>query len=63
MIAKITKAYVRTYSDTGQVVAYVEWIDHKGESGRTEGKEHNPHMAALLERAKREGVEIRHERW
>lgn len=63
MIAKITKAYIRTYTDTGQTTAYVEWIDDKGQSGRTEGKRNGPHMQALLSRAKREGVRVERERW
>lgn len=62
-ISKITKAYVRTYSDSGQVTAYVEWVDNKGKTGRTEGKEDNPHMQALLKRAQREGVEVERQRW
>lgn len=36
-IAKITRAYVRRYSDNGQTVAYVEWLDNRGKAGRTEG--------------------------
>jgi hypothetical protein len=56
MITKITKAYIRTYSDSGQVTAYVEWIDSKGESGRTEGEPDNQHMQALMNQAEREGV-------
>lgn len=63
MIAKITKAYIRTYSDSGQTTAYVEWVDHKGKSGRTEGKEYNPHMQALTKRAEREGVQVERQYW
>lgn len=63
MIKQVTKAYIRTYSDTGQTVAYVEWIDHKGKSGRTEGKQDGLHMQALLSRAKREGVAVDRQRW
>ena len=37
MIAKITKAYTRIYTDNKQHKAYVEWIDENGNSGRTEG--------------------------
>lgn len=37
MIARITKAYIRRYSDNGQVTAYVEWTDGRGCTGRTEG--------------------------
>jgi hypothetical protein len=63
MITKITRAYVRTYSDNGQTIAYVEWVDDKGKPGRTEGRESNEHMIALLLRAKREGVTVERERW
>jgi hypothetical protein len=63
MITQITRAYIRTYSDSGQTVAYVEWIDDKGETGRTEGRESNGYMIALLLRAKREGVTVERERW
>jgi hypothetical protein len=52
---KITAAYVRTYSDSGQTVAYVEWSD----GSRTEGEPDNPHMQALLARAKRDGVNVK----
>ena len=63
MIATITKAYIRTYTDNGQTVAYVEWIDDRGKSGRTEGERSNVHMQALLARAKREGVTVQRETW
>lgn len=63
MITQITKAYIRTYSDSGQVTAYVEWVDNKGKTGCTEGEENNLHMAALLKRAEREGVEVERQRW
>lgn len=73
MISKITRAYVRTYTDNGQTVAYVEWIDNKGKSGRTEGGIHSDccvrephfgsHMTALLDRAKREGLQVEREQW
>lgn len=63
MIKSVTKAYVRTYTDTGQVTAYVEWVDHRGRSGRTEGEPDGTHMQALLARAEREGVKVEKERW
>lgn len=63
MFTKITRAYIRKYSDNGQTFAYVEWVDSKGETGRTEGKPDNAHMTALLQRAKREGVKVQRERW
>lgn len=58
-IAKITSAEVVTYKDSGQVKAYVTWVDHRGKSGTTEGSPNGAHMQALLARAKREGVTIR----
>lgn len=73
MITKITRAHIRTYSDSGQVTAYVEWIDNKGRTGRTEGSQHSnccvrephfgTHMQALLQRASREGLTVESERW
>lgn len=63
MIKQITKAYVRTYSDSGQVTAYVEWVDDKGKAGRTEGEPLNAHMQALLSRAEREGITVEREQW
>lgn len=55
----LVKAYVRTYSDSGQTKACVEW----GDGSRTEGPLGNAHMEALLKRARREGVRVRHEVW
>lgn len=63
MITRITKAYIRTYSDSGQTTAYVEWADRKRQTGRTEGKQDNTHMKALLDRAQREGVTVERQRW
>ncbi len=79
MIAKITRAYVRTYRDNGQVTAYVEWVDHKGAIGRTEAPVRLPnesastgrklaevfgdHMGALMARAICTGVAIDREVW
>ncbi len=37
MIAKITRAYIRHYTDNNQKTAYVEWIDRRGRAGRIEG--------------------------
>ena len=61
MIAKITRAYVRHCRDNGQTTAYVEWVDHKGKPGRTEG--YGLHMGTLLARAICHGVEIERETW
>lgn len=63
MIARINKVYTRTYTDNGQTRTYVEWTDTRGKTGRTEGDAKNPHMAALLKRAEREGVEHTIETW
>jgi len=52
-------AYVRTYTDSGQTKAYVEWSD----GSRTEGEPGDPFMEQLFDRAKREGVRVRHEVW
>lgn len=61
----ITKAYVRTYSDSGQVTAYVEFKDRRSSSGigRTEGPERNSHMQMLIAAAARQGVELTRETW
>ena len=45
MIKQITRAYIRTYADNGQVTAYVEWVDSKGKPGRTEGNQHDTKSA------------------
>jgi hypothetical protein len=63
MIAKITKVYTRTYSDTGQRTTYVEWADTRGKPGRTEGDATNTHMASLIARGQREGIAHTVERW
>jgi hypothetical protein len=63
MIAKITDAYTRRYSDSGQVTTYVVWTDARGRAGRTEGDVSNAHMKALLARAAREGISHRQEAW
>lgn len=62
-IVKVTKAYVRTYSDNGQITAYVEWIDGRGRTGRTEGSPANAHMQALMARAERDGNTVAREVW
>ena len=73
MIAKITKAYIRHYSDNGQTTAYVEWIDHNGKPGRTEGniRKHSgtlsecygDHMGALFARAICHGINVERQTW
>ena len=62
-IARFTKAYIRTYSDTGQTVAYVEWIDSGGKVGRTEGPPDHAHIKELLAAARRAGVKVGRETW
>ena len=73
IIKEITKAYVRHYTDNGQTTAYVEWVDHNGQSGRTEGAVrsqtgtieqcYGPHMGALIARAICNGIEIEDQTW
>lgn len=75
MIAKITRAYIRRYSDNKQTTACVEWIDSNGKTGRTEapcdqdytfGRPYltaGPHMDVLMVRALREGCTIERETW
>lgn len=75
MIAKITAAYTRHYRDNGQTTAYVEWIDHNGRAGRTEGavnrtkpgatmaEKYGPHMGSLIARAICQGVNVEHQVW
>ena len=43
-------------------MAYVEWVDRRGERGRTEGDPNNAHVKALLDRAERENVTVEQER-
>lgn len=63
MIDRITKITTRKYSDTGQIVAYVEWVDCCERTGRTEGSHLNQHMIALMSRGIREGVPHISEEW
>lgn len=73
MIQKITRAYVRRYRDNGQTTAYIEWVDHLGKAGRTEGPVlaakgtladcYGLHMGALMARAICTGHEIERETW
>lgn len=73
MIAQITRVYTRHYRDNDQRTAYVEWVDHNGKSGRTEGPVHwegqtiaeryGLHMGALIARAICHGVPVEHEIW
>lgn len=62
-IASIYRAVIRTYTDTGQVVAYVDWTDTKGKAGTTSGDPANGYMVALLARAEREGLTVERESW
>ena len=50
-----------TYIDNGDVKASVSWIDHRGKRGTMDGSPYNSHMHAMLVRARREGVKVRHE--
>ena len=53
--AQITAAGVRTYADTGQTRAWVNWSDGSSTSGNPE----SAHMKELLARAKRSGVRLK----
>jgi hypothetical protein len=60
-IAHIVGAWITHYGDTGQVKAYVRWQNDFGEEGTTEGSPNGLHMQALLDRAVRSGVRIKHD--
>jgi hypothetical protein len=60
-IKTITRAYVRTYSDSGQITAYVEFVATDGSGSRIEGEPGDPRMAALFGRARREGIKVERE--
>ena len=60
---KITRAYLRTYSDSGKRTAYVEWSDGSKTEGCVTGNGQGLHMRALFARAQREGVKIKNETW
>lgn len=66
-ISRITRMYVRKYSDSGQRFVYVEWLDGRGKSGRTgcdaERASKNAHMQALIARGHREGVSMERQTW
>lgn len=62
-ISRIVRTYTRTYTDSGQVTTYVEWVSDCGERGRTEGDATNAHMVALLARAEREDIHHMTEVW
>lgn len=59
-IAHIIGAEIVHYGDTGQVQAKVRWQSSNGAEGTTEGEPDNLHMQALLDRAVRSGVRIKH---
>ena len=67
MIKRITKVYIRHYTDNDQRTLYVEWIDRKGRSGCTECDSEeavsSALMRALVDRGAREGVRLEHETW
>jgi len=62
-IARIRGVRIVTYRDSGQVKAYVDWATEAGGTGTTEGDPFGAHMAALIDRARREGAPIRQEKW
>ncbi len=70
----ITKAYVRTYSDSNHTVAYVEWSDGSRSEAVLRILDLGPHydrprmtfgshMHALFAAAKANGVKATRERW
>jgi hypothetical protein len=63
MIKKITRAVIRTYSDSGQHRAVVSFVDAHGHYQKTEGKPNGLHMLQLMRRAEREGVRVEREVW
>lgn len=69
---KISRVYVRHYSDNGQTMAYVDWADGSRTCGdlhyldhphRTLAPTFGAHMHALFARAKREGLRLQRETW
>jgi hypothetical protein len=60
---QIIRTYIRTYSDTGQKVLYVEWNDGSRTECEAERATKSEHMRALLARAQREGVSLQHGTW
>ncbi len=59
MIAKILSARVTTYRDNGQTLAWIEWEDGRGKTGTTQGTPNGLYMKSLLQRAEREGVNVK----
>lgn len=60
-IRRIRAAAIRHWSDTGQIVAYIDWTDERGQYGCTSGRPDSAHIQALIARAVREGVVVRQE--
>jgi len=65
MIKRITSLRITRYSDNHTTRIYVGWCDPKGRPGITAGEwpTTNTHMLALVDRAEREGIELREEAW
>lgn len=68
----IVGLFVRRYSDTGQVTAYVAWSDGSRAEGTVQCSINHrrpttfhfgPHMHALAARARCEGVVLQRETW
>lgn len=59
----ITAAQVTRYTDSGQKIAHVSWVDSKGKTGTTSGCPRGLHMMALLARAEREGLKVARVTW
>lgn len=62
-IASITSFIIRHYTDNDQWLAHCEWVNFKGDAGKTSGAPRGEHMTALRERARRENIPVRFERW
>lgn len=69
--AQIVRIFVRTYSDSGETRAFVEWRGSSGKPATTSGPAENrdgewhfsAHMTALIERGLREGLSLESEVW
>lgn len=60
---EISKAYIRTYSDSEQRTAYVEWSDGSRTEGTVHGNGVGLHMRSLLQQAVNSGLKIAQEVW
>ena len=63
MTQSIKRIYQRHYTDNGQTKIYVDWSDGSRTEADANDAWRNPHMAALVTRAWREGFKIERETW